>query len=287
MSDHLNSPSQIWRQKQARDAAGGFRDLRARPRQRATTCRSSRCSTCSTSSSSPRRAKEPVAFDHDCREGICGTCGLVINGVPHGPRARAPPPASCTCAVQGRRRDLVEPWRAGRSRSSRTCGRPRAFDRIIAGRRLHLGEHRRAPDANAIPVPKETPTRDGRRPCIGCGACVAACPNASAMLFTAPRSRTSPAAPGPARARARVKAMVAQMDAEGFGNCTNHGECEAACPKEPRASSSPRTPRPSPTAPAELQRGASPRLPSAGSCPRRASPPRRVSARRPGRDGRA
>jgi len=178
--------------------------------------------------------EDPIAFDHDCREGICGTCGLVINGAAHGPRAR-------TTACQLHMRSFedgdsitIEPWRAKPFPVIKDLVVDRgAFDRIIAAGGFVSAPTGSAPDGNAIPVPKENAEMAmDAAACIGCGACVAACPNASAMLFTAAKvSQLALLPQGQPERSIRVKKMVAQMDAEGFGGCTNHGECEAVCPK--------------------------------------------------------
>ena len=176
----------------------------------------------------------PIAFDHDCREGICGACGMMINGIPHGPAA-----ATTTCQLHMRHfRDgqtiTVEPFRARAFPVIRDLVVDRTgFDRIIQAGGFVGVATGNAPDANAIPVAKTDADRamDAAQ-CIGCGACVAACPNASAMLFTAAKVTHLGLLPQgqPERYR-RVLAMVTQMDAEGFGGCTNFGECQAACPK--------------------------------------------------------
>jgi succinate dehydrogenase / fumarate reductase iron-sulfur subunit len=178
--------------------------------------------------------KEPIAFDHDCREGVCGACGVVINGVAHGPQ-----PATTTCQLHMRHfRDgdvlVVEPWRAGAFPVVKDLVVDRgAFDRIIqAGGYVSIGTGS-APDANQIAVPKaDADTAFDAAACIGCGACVAACPNASASLFVAAKAAHLGLLPqGRVEQETRVQAMIAQMDAEGFGHCTNHNECEAVCPK--------------------------------------------------------
>jgi succinate dehydrogenase / fumarate reductase iron-sulfur subunit len=178
--------------------------------------------------------KEPVAFEHDCREGICGSCGMVINGRPHGPR-----PRTTACQLHMRMFNdgdeiWIEPWRAKAFPVLKDLIVDRsAFDRIIAAGgyiSCHTGG---VPDANAIPIPKPAADRAfDAAACIGCGACVAACPNASAMLFVAAKVAHLASLPQgqPERYR-RVHRMVAQMEAEGFGHCSNHYECEAACPK--------------------------------------------------------
>ena len=178
--------------------------------------------------------EDPIAFDHDCREGICGTCGMVINGSPHGPRKQ-------TTACQLHMRSFkdgdeitLEPWRAAAFPVLKDLIVDRtAFDRIIAAGGFVSVPTGSAPDGNAILVPKDDAERSmDAAACIGCGACVAACPNASAMLFVSAKvSHLGLLPQGQAERHRRVLGMVAQMDAEGFGSCTNHGECEASCPK--------------------------------------------------------
>ncbi|MCG5053639.1 MAG: succinate dehydrogenase/fumarate reductase iron-sulfur subunit [Myxococcales bacterium] len=178
--------------------------------------------------------KEPVAFDSDCREGICGTCGVVIDGRPHGPMAN-----TTTCQLHMRvfkdgDQITVEPWRCGSFPVVRDLVVDRgAFDRIIAAGGYISARTGSSPDANALPIPKENADRAmDAAACIACGACVAACPNGSAMLYTAAKvSHLNLLPQGQPEALSRVRSMVAQMDSEGFGGCTNTGECEAACPK--------------------------------------------------------
>jgi succinate dehydrogenase / fumarate reductase iron-sulfur subunit len=179
--------------------------------------------------------KEPIAFEHDCREGICGSCNMVIDGSPHGPQK-----ATTTCQLHMRHyRDgddiWIEPWRAKAFPVIKDLVVDRsALDRIIqAGGYVSVATGN-APDANAIPVPKEAADKAmDAAACIGCGACVAACPNASAMLFTSAKIAHLGWLPqGQAERAERVRRMVVQMDAEGFGTCTNHGACQNACPKE-------------------------------------------------------
>ncbi len=181
------------------------------------------------------RNEEPVHFDHDCREGICGMCGLMINGIAHGPKA-----AVTTCQLHMREfKDgdtiTIEPWRAKAFPVIKDLVVDRsAFDRIIqAGGYISVSTGQ-APDANVIPVPKTQADRAmDAAACIGCGACVAACPNGSAMLFTAAKLAHLNSLPqGQPERYDRAVLMVNQMDAEGFGGCTNIGECEAVCPKE-------------------------------------------------------
>ena len=178
--------------------------------------------------------KEPVTFDHDCREGICGTCSLMINGQAHGPER-----ATATCQLHMRKfksgdEIVIEPWRAQAFPIVKDLMVDRsAFDRIIESGGFITAPTGGAPDANLIPIPK--PVADAAMDaaqCIGCGACVAACPNGAANLFTAAKITHLNVLPqGQAERYKRVEAMVETMD-EYFGSCTNHGECEAACPKE-------------------------------------------------------
>ncbi len=181
-----------------------------------------------------RKGEEPIAMDHDCREGICGQCGMVINGRPHGPRER-----TTTCQLHMRSFQdgdtiTIEPFRATAFPVIKDLVVDRgAFDRIIAAGGFITAPTGTAPDAHAIQVPKENADLSmDAAACIGCGACVAACPNASAMLFVSAKvSQLALLPQGQPERYSRVKDMVAQMDAEEFGTCTNHGECEAACPK--------------------------------------------------------
>ena len=227
----MNLTLHVWRQR-SRDAAGGFVTYEARD-------------------ISPDmsflemldvvnegligRGEEPIAFDHDCREGICGTCGMMINGYAHGPRR-----GTTVCQLHMRSfRDgetlVIEPWRATPFPVVKDLVVERgAFDRIVAAGGFISVPTGSAPDGNAIPVPKPVADRAmDAAACIGCGACVAACPNASAMLYTAAKvSHLGLLPQGQPERWERARKMVAQMDAEGFGTCTNHYECEAACPKQ-------------------------------------------------------
>ena len=177
---------------------------------------------------------QPIAFDHDCREGICGSCSLMINGVAHGPNR-----GTATCQLHMRSfRDgdeiRIEPWRARAFPVIRDLIVNRtALDRIIAVGGFISAPTGSAPDGNAILVPKDTvDTAMDAAQCIGCGACVAACPNGSASLFTAAKlSHLGLLPQGQPERMQRVRRMVAQMDAEGFGGCSLHGECQEACPK--------------------------------------------------------
>jgi succinate dehydrogenase / fumarate reductase iron-sulfur subunit len=180
------------------------------------------------------QGQDPIAFDHDCREGICGACGMVINGLPHGPR-----PLTTTCQLHMRSfKDgdeiTLEPWRARAFPVVKDLVVDRtALDRIIASGGFIAAPIGSAPDGNAIPIRKEdADLAFDAATCIGCGACVAACPNASAMLFTAAKVSHLALLPQGQPERAdRVLRMVTQMDVEAFGSCSNHQECEAACPK--------------------------------------------------------
>ncbi|MBA4067199.1 MAG: succinate dehydrogenase [Isosphaera sp.] len=182
-----------------------------------------------------RRGEEPVAFDHDCREGICGSCALMINGLAHGPERGT---ASCQLHMRSFRDGdhvYVEPWRAAAFPVVKDLATDRsAFDRIIAAGGFVGVNTGGAPDGNALPIAKVDQDRAmDAAACIGCGACVAACPNASAMLFVAAKvSHLAQLPQGQPERRERAQAMVGQHDREGFGHCTNINECQAACPKE-------------------------------------------------------
>lgn len=182
-----------------------------------------------------RQGEEPVAFDHDCREGICGSCSMMINGLAHGPER-----ATTACQLHMRSfKDgdhiYIEPWRAKAFPVIKDlCVDRGALDRIIQAGGFVGVNTGGAPDANALPVPKvrQEAAMDAAE-CIGCGACVAACPNASAMLFLSAKvSHLAHLPQGEAERHERVRGMVARHDREGFGHCTNINECEAACPKE-------------------------------------------------------
>ncbi|MEO6283406.1 MAG: succinate dehydrogenase/fumarate reductase iron-sulfur subunit [Dyadobacter sp.] len=178
---------------------------------------------------------EPVSFDHDCREGICGSCSMYINGRPHGPLKGV-----TTCQLHMRSFNdgdtiVVEPWRAKAFPVIKDLVVDRdAFDRVISAGGFISVNTGNAQDANSLPVPKEAADDAfSAAACIGCGACVAACKNASAMLFVSAKiSQLALLPQGQAEREIRAEKMVAQMDAEGFGNCTNTGACSAECPKE-------------------------------------------------------
>ena len=181
------------------------------------------------------RGEEPIAFDHDCREGICGTCGFMINGVAHGPET-----GTTVCQLHMRHFKngdelYLEPWRAKAFPVIKDLVVDRsAFDRIIQSGGYITAPTGGAQDANAILIPKaDADIAFDSAACIACGACVAMCPNASAMLFTAAKvSHLGHLPQGQPERDARVLRMAETMDAEGFGNCTNIGECAAVCPKE-------------------------------------------------------
>ncbi|MCH7638616.1 MAG: succinate dehydrogenase/fumarate reductase iron-sulfur subunit [Bacteroidetes bacterium] len=178
--------------------------------------------------------EEPIEFDNDCREGICGSCGLMVGGVAHGPQ-----PRTAICQLHMRHFNdgdtiVVEPWRATAFPIIKDLVVDRsAFDRIMAAGGYVSVKTGGAPDANALPVTKEdADLAMDYASCIGCGACVAACPNSSASLFTASKIAHLAMLPqGTPERRRRVLNMVDQMEAEGFGDCSNHAECEAVCPK--------------------------------------------------------
>jgi len=181
------------------------------------------------------RNEEPIAFDSDCREGICGMCSLVINGVPHGTGK-----AKATCQLYMRRFKSgdtiwIEPFRARAFPVIKDLAVDRnAFDRIIEAGGYISARAGSAPEANSLPVPKsDADLSMEAAACIGCGACVAACPNSSAMLFVSAKvSHLGLLPQGQAERYRRVVAMVRKMDEIGFGNCRNHYECEAVCPAE-------------------------------------------------------
>ena len=181
------------------------------------------------------KGEEPISFESDCREGICGMCGLVVSGIAHGPKH-----ACTTCEIRMRSFNpdetiTIEPFRAKSFPVIRDCVVDRgAFDRIIAKGGYISVNTGSAPEASSVPVPYDVAeSAMDAATCIGCGACVAACPNASASLFVGAKIAHLARMPqGHQEREKRVLAMVDQMDKEGFGNCSNHAECEAVCPKE-------------------------------------------------------
>jgi succinate dehydrogenase / fumarate reductase iron-sulfur subunit len=179
------------------------------------------------------QGEEPIHFEHDCREGICGSCGMMINGIPHGSRDKG---ATCQLHMRSFRDGdevWIEPWRARAFPVIKDNVVDRsAFDRIMAAGGYVSVRTGSAVEANLVPIRKPATERalDAAQ-CIGCGACVAACPNASAMLFTAAKVAHLGLLPqGQPERDKRVTTMIGVMDAEGFGNCTNHGACQEACP---------------------------------------------------------
>ena len=182
-----------------------------------------------------KEGQDPIEFDHDCREGICGSCSMVLNGLPHGPEKAT---AACQLHMRSYKDGaaiVVEPFRARAFPVIRDLVVDRtAFDRIISAGGYVTVKTGSAPDGNAIPIPRDdAEAAMDYAACIGCGACVAACPNSSASLFTGAKIAQLALLPqGRAEAARRVTRMVDAMEDEGFGNCSNHAECEAACPKE-------------------------------------------------------
>lgn len=193
-----------------------------------------------------RRGEDPIAFDSDCREGICGSCGLVVNGIPHGPDR-----GGTVCQLHMRRFGdgetiTIEPWRAAAFPVVKDLVVDRsAFDRIITAGGFVSVNVGGAPDANTIPIPMPVVEQAmDSAACVGCGACVAACKNASAALFVGAKiSHLALLPQGQIERYSRVVAMVSQADHEGFGSCSNEGECEAVCPKEIPISNIARTTR--------------------------------------------
>jgi len=228
---HLNLTLRIWRQD-GPDARGSFQEVEAKD---IPTTASFLEMLDIVNERVINEGGDPVAFDHDCREGICGMCSLVINGVPHGPEK-----ATTTCQLHMRSFQdgdtiHIEPFRANAFPVIKDLAVDRtAFDRIIQSGGYISVRTGSAIEANATPIPK--PIADSAfdaAACIGCGACVAACKNASAMLFVSAKAGQLNTLPqGQAQKTARVLGMVRAMDKEGFGNCTNQYECEAACPKD-------------------------------------------------------
>ena len=225
----MNLTLKIWRQKNSKDA-GGFKSY---PVNGVSKDMSFLEMLDVLNEQLQAKGEEPVHFDHDCREGICGMCSLYINGNPHGPLQ------TTTCQLHMRSfKDgetiTIEPWRAKPFPVVKDLVVDRgAFDRIIQAGGYVSVNTGGVPDANEIPIPKRVADEAFESAtCIGCGACVAACKNASAMLFVSAKvSQLAMLPQGKVERKSRVENMVAQMDAEGFGACTNTGACEAECPK--------------------------------------------------------
>ena len=228
---NLNLTLHVWRQKSKRDA-GSFKTYKAKgvsPDQSFFEMLDV------VNEDLITKGEEPIAFDHDCREGICGMCSLMINGEPHGPER-----GTTTCQLHMRHfKDgdeiWIEPWRARAFPVVKDLVVDRgSFDRVIQAGGYISANTGGAPDANAVPIPKkESDLAMDAAACIGCGACVAACPNAAAMLFIGAKvSQLRHLPQGHAEQNKRALNMLNRADKEGFGACRNHMECEAACPKE-------------------------------------------------------
>jgi succinate dehydrogenase / fumarate reductase iron-sulfur subunit len=228
---HINVTLKVWRQRNSKDK-GGFETY---PMSGVSTDMSFLEMFDVLNEKLIIEGKDPVAFDHDCREGICGMCSMFINGRPHGPKQ-----AVTTCQLHMRSFNdgetiVVEPWRAKPFPVIKDLVVDRSsFDRIIAAGGFISVNTGNAQDANSLPISKENADEAfAAAACIGCGACVAACKNASAMLFVSAKvSQLALLPQGQPERNQRVMEMVAQRDSEGFGSCTNTGACSAECPKE-------------------------------------------------------
>ncbi len=231
MSENLNLKLKVWRQKDKNDK-GKFVDYDAKD---ISTHASFLEMIDMVNEDLSTKGEDPIAFDHDCREGICGMCSMMINGKAHGHLA-----GTTTCQLHMHNfKDgdsiVIEPWRAKAFPVIKDLMVNRkAFDTIIQAGGFISVNTGGAPDANALPIPKvDADVAMEAAACIGCGACVASCKNSSAMLFTSAKvSQLAMLPQGQVERKERVKKMVAAMDESGFGNCTNQYECEAACPKE-------------------------------------------------------
>ena len=231
MTKNINLTLKVWRQKNS-SAAGNFERLEAKD---ISTDMSFLEMLDIINEKLTLEGKEPIAFDHDCREGICGQCGSVINGRPHGPEK-----GTTLCQLHMRHfadgdELVIEPFRARAFKVVKDLAVDRGpLDQLIQAGGYISANTGAAPDANALPISKETAEMAfDAAACIGCGACIAACPNASAMLFIGAKiSHLNLLPQGKSEADKRTLGMVRKMDTLGFGNCTNERECEAECPKE-------------------------------------------------------
>lgn len=231
MSKTINVTLKVWRQKNA-SCKGAFETIDAK----GIDCAMSFLEMIDVVNDRlTKQGRRPIAFDHDCREGICGSCGAMVNGQPHGPLR-----GTTLCQLHMRHfKDgetlTIEPWRAKPFGIIKDlCVDRSSFDRVMSAGGFVSIKTGQAPEAAAIPISKEAAdTAMDAAQCIGCGACVAACPNGSAMLFVGAKvSHLHQLPQGQIEKKTRVINMVGQMDKEGFGNCSNSYECEAACPKQ-------------------------------------------------------
>lgn len=231
MSGNMNLTLKVWRQK-SKDAKGEIKEYKAN---NVNEHMSFLEMLDVVNDDLTRKGEDPIAFDHDCREGICGSCNLMINGVAHGGQK-----GTTACQLHMRKfKDgdtiFIEPWRAKAFPVIKDLVVDRSsFDRIIQSGGFVSVNTGGAPDANAMPISKvDADLAMDAATCIGCGACVASCKNASAMLFVSAKvSHLAYLPQGQVERKTRVKKMIQAMDAEGFGNCTNQYECQAVCPKE-------------------------------------------------------